>query len=103
MSLSAKFSKKHGVKPMWHQRHNVQSCRWPDLTSNYHKHDDSETFSVLELLGHTKRLDVFFIIQITQPAFTCSKLKIGTLEQGVKICSSKFSMKTPVLLLTFNM
>ena len=76
-------------KKTWSETHvtpanNVQSCRLPDLTSNYHKHDDSETFSVLELLGHTKRRDVFFIIQITQPAFTCSKLKIETLEQDVK-------------------
>ena len=30
----------------------------------------------------------------TQPAITCSKLTIETLEQGVKICS-KLTIKTP--------
>ena len=34
------------------------------------------------------------IFQASQPAFTCSKLTIETLEQGVEICS-KLTIKTP--------
>ena len=33
-------------KKTWSETHvtPVQSCRWPDLTLNYHKHDDSWNF-----------------------------------------------------------
>ena len=34
------------------------------------------------------------IVLLSKPAFTCPKLAIETLEQGVKICS-KSTIKTP--------
>ena len=35
-----------------------------------------------------KEIIIIIITDMTQPAFTCSKLTIGTLEQGVKYVQS---------------
>ena len=46
--------------------------------------------SVTELLTQLSRIHIYviFVHKASQPAFTCSKLTIETLEQGVKYVQS---------------